>query len=111
MKKGADEWFKQAQDDMKKRKQLDQMRPPEVWNFFQDENEEKIPHVLRANACPQKCYQDGRIEKIQEAIDLIGRDLRTYEGDTWKVLGQRVMEVFRNLEKNYQAALNEGKND
>ena len=34
MKKGGEEWFKQAQDDMKKRKQLDMMRPPEVWNFF-----------------------------------------------------------------------------
>ena len=34
MKKGADEYFKKAQDDMKKRKQLDQMRPPDVWNFF-----------------------------------------------------------------------------
>ena len=33
-KKDADEWYKQAQEDSKKRKQLDTMRPPDVWNFL-----------------------------------------------------------------------------
>lgn len=51
-KKNADEYYKQALDDAKKRKQLDTMRPPAVWNFFQDAGEEQLPHVLRAKACP-----------------------------------------------------------
>jgi len=51
-KKGAEEYYKQAIDDSKKRKQLDTMRPPVAWNFIQDTGEEQIPHVLRAKACP-----------------------------------------------------------
>ena len=104
-KKGADEYFKQATEDQVKRKQFDSMRPPLVWNFFQDASEEKIPHVLRANACPQKCYEDGRIEEIQENINLIGYDLLKCEEDKWKILVKHTMEVFRNLNKKYQEAL------
>ena len=44
------------------------MRPPNVWNFFQDKNEEKIPHVLRADANPMECYTDGRVEKILDSV-------------------------------------------
>ena len=86
-------------EDSKKRKQLDTMRPPIAWNFIQDPAEEKIPHVLRAKACPQKCYEDGRIEKIQEAINLIGHDLLRYEEVKWNRLYKQTMEVFRHLDK------------
>lgn len=79
-----------------------------VWNFFQDASDEKIPHVLRAAACPQKCYADGRIEEIQEAINLIGYDLLKCEEDKWKILVKHTMEVFRNLNKKYQEALASG---
>lgn len=81
------------------------MRPPNVWNFFQDPNEEQIPHVLRAKACPQKCYEDGRVEKIQEAIMMIGNDLRKCEEDKWNMLLKHTMEVFKNLHKEYQKSL------
>lgn len=87
-KKGADEWYAKALEDSKKRKQLDTMRPPAVWNFIQDTAEEPIPHVLRAKANPAKCYEDGRIEKIQEAIDHIGRDLLRYEEIKWNRLNK-----------------------
>ena len=81
------------------------MRPPNVWNFVQDPAEEQLPHVLRAKACPQKCYEDGRVEKIQEAITLIGRDLLRYEEATWNRLCKQVMEVFRHLNKKYAESL------
>jgi hypothetical protein len=32
-----------------------------VWNFIEDNEESKIPHVLRANADPNKAYIDGRV--------------------------------------------------
>lgn len=101
-KKGAEEYYKQAQDDDKKRKQLDTMRPPKIWNFFQDPSEEQIPHVLRASACPQKCYVDGRIEEIQQAVNLIGHDLLKYEPEKWTLLVKHTMQVFQNLNKKYQ---------
>ena len=34
------------------------MRPPYVWNFFEDED--PTPHVLRPHVEPDKCYIDGR---------------------------------------------------
>lgn len=108
-KNGGDEWYKQAQEDQKKRKELDTMRPPIVWNFRQDPSEDKIAHVLRARANPVKCYEDGRIEKIQEAITLIGMDLSKWEEDKWKLLTKYNMEVFRNVNKLYQAKLAEEK--
>lgn len=107
-KNGGEEWFKQAVEDQKKRKQLDTMRPPMVWNFFQDPGEEKIPHILRAKANPTKCYEDGRIEKIQEAIMLIGMDLSKWEEDKWNLLTKYTLEVFKNVDKKYQAKLSEG---
>lgn len=75
------------------------MRPPAVWNFFQDASEEPIPHVLRAKACPQACYEDGRIEKIQESFNLIGFDLLKYEEAKWNQLVKLTMEVFKSLHK------------
>jgi hypothetical protein len=54
---------------------------------------------LRAKANPSKCYEDGRIEKIQEAINLIGHDLRKYEEIKWNTLSKHTFEVFRNLSK------------
>ena len=42
------------------------MRPPYVWNFF--EQGEQTPHILRAEADPHKCYVDGRIESLMADI-------------------------------------------
>lgn len=98
-KKDAEDYYKQAVEDSKKRKQLDTMRPPAVWNFVQDSAEEQIPHVLRAKANPSKCYEDGRIEKIQEALDRIGRDVSKYEEIKWNTLMKHTLDVFRNLNK------------
>ena len=101
MKKGGEEWYKQATDNATKRKQLDTMRPPIVWNFCQDPSEDKIPHVLRAKANPVKCYEDGRIEKIQEAISAIGFNLTKWEEAQWNLLTKYTLEVFRALNKKY----------
>ena len=54
-----------AMDDIKKRKFLYQLRPPYYWNFFEDCRDElKVKHVLRYNANPEKCYDDGRVQII-----------------------------------------------
>ena len=85
------------------------MRPPVVWNFTQDASEDRIPHVLRAKANPVKCYEDGRIEKIQEAITAIGFNLTKWEEAQWNLLTKYTLDVFRALNKKYQASLNEDK--
>lgn len=83
------------------------MRPPEVWNFFQDKNEEQIPHVLRATSKPQECYKDGRVEKILECIDLVGGDLRRYEDAKWNKLLKDTMAVFHDMSRKHKIALEE----
>ncbi len=50
----------------KKRKFLALMRPPYIWNFFEEGDE--TPHFLRAEADPAKCYTDGRIESLMADI-------------------------------------------
>lgn len=55
--------------EMKKRKFLDQMRPPNVWSFHQDPSEVPVKHVLRAEADPKACYTDGRIEAVLTSIE------------------------------------------
>lgn len=52
------------------------MRPPYYWNFFEDDN--PTPHVLRADAKPQNCYIDGRVESILKDIYDIGKNLTSY---------------------------------
>lgn len=65
----GDEYYVEAMEEEKKRKFLDQMRPPMVWGFIQDPSEKKIKHVLRAEADPKKCYVDGRIEKVLKNVE------------------------------------------
>ena len=50
----------------KKRAFLNYMKPPFCWNFFTDDEEEKeegVPHVLRAEAEPQKPRDAGRVSQ------------------------------------------------
>lgn len=55
--KDSDEFWQKAQADIKKRKFMNDLRPPGYWNFFEDcKEEEKVPHVLRYNADPRKSY-------------------------------------------------------
>ena len=69
------------------------MRPPFVWNFFEDED--PTPHVLRADAAPQKCYIDHRIESVYEDIEQLGHNLMNHESETWGLLTKRTIEIFR----------------
>ena len=69
-----------------KRNFLNHMRPPFCWNFFEDDEEKKTPHVLRAEADPKKCYIDGRVDSIMQDIEQIGHHLQSYEQVNFKRL-------------------------
>jgi hypothetical protein len=43
-----------------------------------------VEHVLRYDADPTKCYEDGRVEKILENLDEIGLNLKNYEEVNWR---------------------------
>ena len=74
---------------------MNDFRPPGYWNFFEDcKEEDKVEHVLRYNAKPTATYQDGRIEKIMENLELIGMNLSKHEPEKFKQLRKRTLAIF-----------------
>jgi hypothetical protein len=69
------------------------MRPPFVWNFFEQGNQ--TPHVLRAEADPVKCYVDGRIESLMEDIFQLGFHLTQHADARWRNLVRYTVEIFK----------------
>ena len=95
MTKDGEVFEEKAKVDNKKRRFMSTLIPPYYWNFFEDVPEEnKIPHVLRYDADPAKCYQDGRVEKIMSGIDEIGMNLCKYEEKKWEMLRKWTLEIF-----------------
>lgn len=87
----------------KRRKFLEQMRPPYVWNFFEDG--EQTPHILRAEAAPHSCYVDGRIESLFADIQQLGAHLTKHEEVRWRMLVKQTIEIFKAQYKGEQEAL------
>jgi len=80
MAKGAEEYEVLAKEHNKKRKFMNTLRPPHYWNFFEDcKEDDKVPHILRYDADPSKCYKDGRVQVIIQLIEEIGMNLQNYE--------------------------------
>ena len=81
------------------------LRPPFCWNFFEDcPEEEKAQHLLRANASAEvkKCYEDGRVEKILENIEVIGHNLKSHEQTNWERLKKHILEIFNEEYKEHK---------
>lgn len=89
----------------KKRAFVNYMKPPFCWNFFLKDDEDfdgeesKIPHVLRADAEPQKCYIDGRVESVLEDINSIGFHLTRHEEIRWVTLRNFTLQIFIEMAK------------
>ena len=91
----ATEFEKVSAEHAKKRRFMHNIRPPHYWNFFEDgKEEEKVSHVLRYNADPAKCYDDGRVDDILNNIAEIGHNLRGYEEIKWKTLFKHIQGIF-----------------
>ena len=68
--KDGEKYEEEQKVENKKRKFMESMRPPVVWNFFESGAEgTKVKHVLRSAADPTKSYTDGRIQKIIGSIE------------------------------------------
>ncbi len=94
-KKGkSKEEEEEEKHENKKRRFLEQMRPPHIWNFF-DPNAKSSPHILRAEADPFKCYADGRIESVMEDIQTLGIHLSKHEDARWKMLVKLTLDIFK----------------
>ena len=108
MTKGGEEYETLAREHIKKRKFMNQLRPPHYWNFYEDcKDVDKVPHVLRYDADPVKCYKDGRVQHIIQLIEEIGMNLQNYEEQKWKLLKKYTLEIFDKKYKTYLNALND----
>lgn len=95
MTKDGELYEEKAFNDIKKRRFLNHMRPPNCWNFFEDcPEDDKVKHVLRFDAKPQECYIDKRVDKILELIEEIGHSLQKYEDTKWNTLRKRTLDIF-----------------
>ena len=92
----AEAYEKMAQNQDKKRRFMNELRPGKIWNFFEDcADELKTEHVLRYDANPMKAYEDGRIEAIMANIEEIAMNLKSHNEEPWNMLKRHVMDVFK----------------
>lgn len=87
---------------------MNDIRPPMYWNFAEeDQDVNKVKHVLRANAKPNECYEDGRVQLILTAIEEIGMSLQRYEESKWQTLRNRTLDIFKHENAEHKKALEE----
>ena len=85
-----------AEEDLK-RQFLETMRPDKrCWNFIQADDENKVPHVLRAAANPNSTYIDGRVQDLITVVEGMGVHLRLHEPDDWEHLNKMTMAIFQH---------------
>ena len=108
MQKGGEDYEEKAKQDSKKRKFMNQIRPPHYWNFFEDgPKQDRVSHILRHNAKPQECYTDQRIEGIMTAIEEIGMNLMRYEEAKWNTLKKHSLEIFTHEYNEFKTKLDQ----
>ena len=87
----------------KRRKFMDSMRPHmRIWNFKMDDEETKVPHVLRANANPAEAYIDGRIQDLLVLVEGIGCHLRMHNDEMWRHLNAMTLAIFQAQENDIE---------
>ena len=87
---------------------MNEIRPPNYWNFIEDgPDATRVKHVLRANARPNECYEDGRVQLILTAIEEIGMSLQRYEESKWQTLRNRTLDIFKHENAEHLKALEE----
>ena len=87
----------------KRRKFMDSMRPHmRIWNFKMDDEESKVPHVLRANANPAEAYIDGRIQDLLVLVEGIGCHLRMHNDEMWRHLNAMTLAIFQAQENDIE---------
>ena len=69
-----------------------------VWNFFDENEESKLAHVLRPDANPNASYIDNRVNDLLIVIEGMGQHVRVYNNQSWKYLNTMVLEIFKQKE-------------
>lgn len=89
----------QGEIEDQRRKFAEMLRPDRgIWNFFDDNEETKLAHVLRANADPNASYIDGRVADLLVVIEGMGTHLRMHNNESWDHLNSMVLAIFKKSE-------------
>ena len=104
------------EEDRKRKFLLEEVQRPhkKVWNFIQEQDSENfVPHVLRADADPHKAYEDGRINDLFELIQFLAIHIRTFTEQRWKFINTATLDIFKHhddaLMKKYKEAVEKAK--
>ena len=82
-----------------KRKFITPLRPDQrIWNFIEENEESKVPHVLRATADPNASYIDGRVADFTNLVEGMGTHLRMHQADMWHHINSMTLAIFQNAE-------------
>lgn len=63
-----------------------------------DDEESKMPHVLRANADPNASYIDGRVADFLTVIEGMGTHMRMHQADAWHHINNMTLGIFQAKE-------------
>lgn len=82
-----------------KRRFINQFRSDNKhWNFIEEDEETKVPHLLRANADPNRSYIDGRVADLLVVIEGMATHLRMHAEDAWNHLNAQTLQIFKYAE-------------
>lgn len=88
----SDDPFELGAAEDKKRKFAVQYRPHEkIWNFVQEDPNDRLPHLLRATADPSKAYIDTRVSDLLELTEGMGQHLSMHNADMWAHINKMTM--------------------
>jgi len=92
MQKGRAEIIKRKKEKTEPLTEKDKIRPPYLWNHT-DIIDTK--HEFRANARPYDVYLGQRVKEMNNQIEYLAHELRSFCGERWQELVQRVIGFFK----------------
>ena len=91
--------FEDGKIEDQKRQFITPLRPhKKIWNFVEEDEETKVPHVLRATADPNASYIDGRVQALLTIIEGMGTHLRMHDDQAWNHLNNMTLAIFQKKE-------------
>ena len=83
----------------KKRTFAVKYRPHEkIWNFMPDDPNDRLPHLLRANADPNAAYIDSRVGDVLQLTESMGEHMRLHDEASWDHITKMTMMIFQHRE-------------
>jgi len=93
LQKGRAEIIKRKKEKAEPSNPADKTRPPFIWNHT---DIIEVPHEYRANARPYDVYLGSRVKDMNNQIEFLAHELRSYCGERWQELVQRVIGFFKD---------------